>query len=148
MAKAGLIAAARSAEIATAGVIAAAPAQQKPPGPMTVRNDKINTIIENSKFNDPCWGRNLLIDHARSAHTANENDSSRSDLRKAEKKKNADQLKSNNELIQSHMALLKRIKESKFAHDHERELRPYSSSPLFKSSHVNLPQRHGQTLCS
>jgi aspartate carbamoyltransferase regulatory subunit len=144
MAKAGLIAAARAAEIATAGVIAAAPAQQKPPGPMTVRNDKINTIIENNKFNDPCWGQNLLIDHARSARTANENDSSRSDLRKAEKKKNADQLKSNNELILSHMALLKRIKESKFAHDHERELRPYSSSPLFKSSYVNLPQRHGQ----
>jgi hypothetical protein len=95
MARAGLIAAARAAEIATAGVIAAAPAQRKPPGPVTVRNDEINT-------NDPCWGQNLLTDHARSARTTNENDSSRSDLRKAEKKKNADQLKSTNELMQSY----------------------------------------------
>jgi hypothetical protein len=85
MAKAGLIATARAAEIATAGVIAAAPAQQKPPGPMTVTNDKIDTIIENDKFNDPRWGQNLLINHARSARTAHENDSSRSDLQKADK---------------------------------------------------------------
>ena len=73
-----------------------------------------------------------------------ENDPSRYDLRKAGKK-NADQLRSTNELMQSHTELLKRMKESNFAHDHEKELRPYSSwDPLFKSSYVNLPQRYGQ----
>jgi hypothetical protein len=132
-----------AADMAKAGLIAAAPAPQKPPGPMTVTNDKIDTIIGNDQFNDPRWGQKLLINHAISARTAHENDSSRADLQKAEKE-NAAQLKMNNELIQSHMALLKRLNESKFANDHEKELRPYSSSPLFKSSYVNLSRRHGQ----
>ena len=74
-----------AAEIAKAGVVAAAPAAQEPPGPMTVTNNKVDTIIENDQFNDPRWGQNLLINHARSARTAHENDSSRSDLQKADK---------------------------------------------------------------
>jgi hypothetical protein len=73
-----------------------------------------------------------------------ENDPSRYGLSKAGKK-NEDQLRSTDALMHNHTELLKRMKASNFAHDHERELRPYDSgNPVFKSSYVNYHYSYGQ----